>query len=268
MHAEQDYTFFIACTALPKPGYTTFCANNEASKYGYMSDLNFEDLMTEVSTGLAWFKIQTDIDKLVILGHNGGGAMMAAYQNIAENGASACNGTEKIYPCSDAKDGLVPADGLMLLDANYGLSTMAFLGLNPAIEDETKASKLNESLSVYNTANGFVNNTQSNYTTQFKERFQTGVVARNNRILEHAQERLKALEAGEGTFGDDEPLAIPASLHIGFNNLFFAQDTRYIHHTTHACLFCKRTEPPFKLFLLSEFQQTSMTTPTTGRAVL
>ncbi|KAJ5651351.1 uncharacterized protein N7484_005074 [Penicillium longicatenatum] len=217
MHAEQDYTSFIACTALPKHGYTTFCANNEASKYGYMSDLNFEDLMTEVSTGLAWFKNQIDIDRVVILGHSGGGAMMAAYQNIAENGASACNGTEKIYPCSDEMDDLVPADGLMLLDANYGLSTMAFLSLNPAIEEETNPSKLNESLSVYNTANGF-----------------TGVVARNNRILEHAQERLKALDAGKGMFGDDEPLTIPASLYIGFNNLFFTQDTLYIHHTSHA----------------------------------
>ncbi|KAJ5784990.1 uncharacterized protein N7503_010202 [Penicillium pulvis] len=234
MHAEQDYTSFIACTALPKRGYTTFCANNEASKYGYMSDLNFEDMMTEASTGLAWLKNQTDIDKVVVLGHSGGGAMMAAYQNIAENGASACNGSEKIYPCSDAMNNLVPADGLMLLDANYGLSTMAFLSLNPAIEDETKASKLNESLSVYNTANGFVNNTRSNYTAAFKERLQTGMVTRNNRILDHAQERLKALEAGEGMFGDDEPLTIPASLYIAFNNLFFPQDTRYIHHTTHA----------------------------------
>ncbi|OGM48657.1 hypothetical protein ABOM_002020 [Aspergillus bombycis] len=234
MHAEQDYTTFVACTELPKRGFTTFCANNEASKYGYMSDLNFEDMMTEINTGMAWLRNLTDIDKVVILGHSGGGAMMAAYQNVAENGVSACNGAEKIYPCSDAMAGLEPADGLMLLDANYGLSTMALLSLNPAIEDETDTSRLNQSLSVYNPANGFNNNTQSKYTADFKSRFQQGVVARNNRILQYAQTRLKALEAGKGMFGDDEPLTIPASLYIGFNNLFFAQDTRYLHHTTYA----------------------------------
>ncbi|GAB1193934.1 hypothetical protein APSETT444_003171 [Aspergillus pseudonomiae] len=240
MHAEQDYTTFVACTELPKRGFTTFCANNEASKYGYMSDLNFEDMMAEINTGMAWLRNLTDVDKIVILGHSGGGAMMAAYQNITENGVSACNGAEKIYPCSDAMANLEPADGLMLLDANYGLSTMALLSLNPAIEDETDASKLNQSLSVYNPANGFNNNPQSNYTSDFKHRFQQSVVARNNRILQYAQKRLKALEAGKGMFGDDEPLTIPASLYIGFNNLFFARDTRYLHHTTYSWLLLRK----------------------------
>jgi hypothetical protein len=59
-------------------------------------------------------------------------------------------------------------------------------------------------------------------------------VARNNRIIKHAQERLAAIEAGNGTYSDDEPFTVPASLYIGFNNLFFAQDTRYLAHTTHA----------------------------------
>ncbi|KAJ5729360.1 uncharacterized protein N7483_003868 [Penicillium malachiteum] len=234
MHAEQDYTNFVACHALPKRGFTVFCANNEASKSGYMSDLNFEDMMTQVNTGLVWLRNQSDIEKVVILGHSGGGAMMAAYQNIAENGASACNGPEKIYPCSDAMNDLEPADGLMLLDANYGLSTMAFLSFNPAIVDERNTSQLNQSLNAYNPANGFNNNTQSNYTAAFVERFQEGAVARNNRILEYTQERLAAIEAGYGAYGDDEPLTIPAALYLGPNNLIFGTDTRYLHHTTYS----------------------------------
>jgi hypothetical protein len=35
---------------------------------------------------------------------------------------------------------------------------------------------------------------------------------------EHAQERLAAIEAGNGTYSDDEPFTVPASLYIGFNN--------------------------------------------------
>lgn len=183
--------------------------------------------------GMVWLRNQTFIDKIVILGHSGGGAMMTAYQNVAENGATACNGPEKIYPCSDAMADLTPADGLMLLDANYGISTMALLSLNPAIMNENNAHKQNYSLSVYNPANGFSNNTQCNYTAEFKSRFQKGVVARNNRILKHAQERLKAIEAGDGMFSDDEPLTIPASLYVGFNNLYITADVRSLHHTTY-----------------------------------
>lgn len=234
MHAEQDYTSFVACEALQERGFTVFCANNDASKSGYMSDLNFEDMMTNVNQGMTYLRNLTDIDKVVILGHSGGGAMMAAYQGIAENGASACQGSEKIYPCSDEMDDLEPADGLILLDANYGLSTMAFLSLSPAIIDESSPSKINETLNVFNPANGFNNNTRSNYTAEFKKAFQSGAVARNNRIIKHAQERLAAIEAGNGTYSDDEPFTVPASLYIGFNNLFFAQDTRYLAHTTHA----------------------------------
>ncbi|GLA03768.1 hypothetical protein AnigIFM60653_003775 [Aspergillus niger] len=217
MHAEQDYTSFVGCTELQERGFTVFCANNEASKSGYMSDINFEDMMLQV----------------VILGHSGGGAMMAQYQNVAENGVSACNGPEKIYPCSNALAGLEPADGLMLLDANYGISTMGLLSLNPAIEDETNASRLNQSLNIYNPDNGFSNGTQSNFTSEFKKRFTKGIVARNNRVLEHAQNRLKEIEKGNGMFGDDEPFTIPAALYLGPNNLFITQDVRTLHHTTY-----------------------------------
>ncbi|CAG8078412.1 unnamed protein product [Penicillium salamii] len=234
MHAEQDYLSFSACTELPKRGFTTFCANNDASKSGYMSDLNFEDMMTDVNQGMMYLRNLSEIDQVVILGHSGGGAMMAAYQNIAENGASACQGSEKIYPCSDAMENLEAADGLILIDANYGISTMAFLSLNPAIIDESTGSKINQSLNLFNTTNGFRNNTRSKYTTEFKKNFQNGVVARNNRILKYAQHRLAEIEAGRGKYGDDEPFTIVDSLYTGFNNKFFAQDTRYLAHTTHA----------------------------------
>lgn len=256
MHAEQDYTSFIGCTELQKRGFTVFCANNKASKSGYMSDLNFEDMMADVNTGLTWLRNQTDIDKVVILGHSGGGAMMAQYQNVAENGASACNGAEKIYPCSDAMADLEPADGLMLLDANYGISTMGLLSLNPAIEDENDASKLYQSLNIFNTTNGFSNGTQSNYTAAFKQRYQKGVVARNNRILNYAQERLKAIEAGNGQFRDDEPLTIPAALYIGTNNLYITQDTRVLHRTTYPWTLLRKNGTTKKVV-------TSVRTPST-----
>jgi carbonic anhydrase len=95
-----------------------------------MSHLNFEGMMTNVNQGMDYLHNLTDIDQVVILGHSGGGTMMAAYQNIAEYGASACQRPEKIYPCSDAMESLDPGDRLILIDANCGISTMALLSLN------------------------------------------------------------------------------------------------------------------------------------------
>jgi hypothetical protein len=95
-----------------------------------MSDLNFEDMMTDVNQGMEYLYNLTDINQVVILGHSDGGTMMAAYQNIVEYDASACQRSEKIYQCSDAMESLERGDGLILIDANYGISTMALLSLN------------------------------------------------------------------------------------------------------------------------------------------
>lgn len=233
MHAEQDYINFVACTELYKRGYTVLCANNNASKSGKMTDLAFEDMLQNAGSGISYLRNQTYIDKVVALGHSGGGAMLWAYQNIAENGVSACNGPEKLYPCSDDLANLPAADGFISVDANYGLSTMTFLSVNPAIMDENSGMKINASLSLYNPANGYMSN-GANYSTFFRKAYQSGVVTRWNRIIDHALSRSKAIAAGNGLYADDEPLTIPDANYVGMNNKFFAEDTRFLAHTTHA----------------------------------
>lgn len=233
MHAEQDYLNFIACTELYKRGYTVLCANNNASKSGKMTDLAFEDMLQNAGSGISYLRNQTYIDKVVALGHSGGGAMLWAYQNIAENGVAACNGPEKLYPCSDDLANLPAADGFISIDANYGLSTMAFLSVNPAITDENSGLKINASLNLYNPANGYTPN-GANYSTSFRKSYQSGVVARWNRIIDHALNRSKAIAARNGLYADDEPLTIPDANYVGMNNKFFAEDTRFLAHTTHA----------------------------------
>ncbi|KAK8234915.1 hypothetical protein IWZ00DRAFT_447387 [Phyllosticta capitalensis] len=233
MHAEQDYLSFYACTELAARGYTVFCANNAASKSGYMSDLDFEEMLENAALGVSYLRNQTDVNQVVLLGHSGGGAMMSAYQNIAENGLSACNGPEKIYPCSDALANLPPADGVVLMDANLGISSMFMLSLNPAIEDETTGMKINSSLNLFSPANGWTAN-GAKYTDAFIREFQHKVATRMNGLVAHAEQRLAVIEAGNGTYADDEPLTIPDSMYTGNNNKLFTQDVRLFSHTQHA----------------------------------
>ncbi|KAL4968006.1 uncharacterized protein BDV14DRAFT_206722 [Aspergillus stella-maris] len=230
MHAEQDYTTFYPCTELPARGYTTLCLNNAQSKTGLMDDLDFETMMSNVGTGVEFLKNMTDIDKVVLWGHSGGGAMMAGYQNVAENGAAACNGTEKLYPCSSAMDGLPPADGVLLIDANFGLSTMTLLSLNPAITNESTGADIDPALNLYSPANGWTSN-GANYTTAFAQKFLSGIATRWNRILSTATERNDLINAGKGLYTDDEGLVIPDANYIGFNNKLITQDVRYLSHT-------------------------------------
>ncbi|KAK0625582.1 hypothetical protein DIS24_g11092 [Lasiodiplodia hormozganensis] len=233
MHAEQDYWSFYPCTELPARGYTVLCANNAASKSGYMSDLNFEDMMVDVGYAVSWLRNQSDIERVVLFGHSGGGAMLAQYQNVAENGAAACNGSEKISPCSSAVEGLPAADGVVLDDANFGIGPMMVMSLNPAITDEASGMQIDEALDLYSAAHGWSSTGSSNYSAEFAKQFAAGVHARNTRLIAYAKERLAAIENGTGLFADDEPFYIPDALYLGMNNKFFPQDLSYLHHTTY-----------------------------------
>ncbi|CAI7673629.1 unnamed protein product [Penicillium bialowiezense] len=232
MHAEQDYTTFYPCSELPVRGYTTLCLNNAQSKTGVMNDVDFETMMTDVGAGVKYLNSLPDIDKVVLWGHSGGGAMMAAYQNVAENGASACNGTEKIYPCSSAVDGLPAADGVLLIDANFGLSTMTLLSVNPAIENESTGTEINGTLDLYSPQNGWTEN-GANYTSEFAHLFLGGLASRWKKIVASAEERNNLIERGNGNYSDDEGLVIPDVNYIGTNNKLIAQDTRYLAHTVY-----------------------------------
>lgn len=121
MHAESDYLSFAPCTELQARGYTVFCANTGSGKFPGETDSDFESLMISTATGMTYLRqnLTDEVDTVVLFGHSGGGCMMSAYQNIAENGQSSCNGSEKIYPCSSAMADLPAADGVILADANF-----------------------------------------------------------------------------------------------------------------------------------------------------
>lgn len=157
--------------------------------------------------------------------------MMAAYQNIAENGVSACNGQEKVYPCTNDVADLPAADGILFLDANYGLSSMTLLSINPAIEDENSGMKINSTVDLFSPLNGWTEN-GANYSASFAKLWQGAVATRWNRIIDAALERNATIAAGNGSYADDESLTIPDAQYIGTNNKFFAQDPwNYLSHT-------------------------------------
>jgi hypothetical protein len=232
MHSEVDYLQFSACTELAQRGYRVLCANNSTRKAGIDSDLNIDSILLDAKLAVSWLRHYPGVRKVVLLGHSGGGTLMAAYQSIAENGLGACQGAEKLIKCSDSLAGLPPADGLMLLDSNYGLGAMMLFSLDPAVTAEMSGQKRDPALDLFNPRNGF-SPYGSHYSAEFVRRFQAAVRERSNRLVHNALDRLAKLEAGEGRFSDDEPLVVPGGNYLGFNNKLFTQDTQLLAHTQH-----------------------------------
>lgn len=226
MHSDEDYLDFDTGPELAKRGFVTLCANVMV-KEGLFFDQS--DKMQAVKAAVQYLRNLDGVEKIVLMGHSGGATLMTAYQAIAENGVSVFQGPEKIYPHPDCGE-LPPADGVMLLDANWGNAAMQLFSLDPAVTDETSGRKLDPELNLFLPENGF-NPKGSRYSQDFICRFQKAQSARNNRLLKFARERMAAIQRGEGLYLDDEPMTIPGANQGFMNNKLYAQDVRLMAHT-------------------------------------
>jgi hypothetical protein len=236
MHPRSDYLAFSPGPELAKRGYRVLCANTSTSKSGFISDFDTDKMISEVKLGVAYLRDypgNPKIRKVVLLGHSGGGGLMSSYQNIAENGLSACQGPEKLIKCPDSLAGLPKADGLILLDSTIGTGGMTLLSLDPAVVGEEDGQALNPELDMYNSKNGF-NPSGSTYSDKFIRQFFEKEKERINRLIEKALDRLEKINARKGHYVDDEPFIVPGGSFAAANNRLFTQDLRLWSHTRKA----------------------------------
>jgi pimeloyl-ACP methyl ester carboxylesterase len=188
--------------------------------------------MQAVKAAVSFLRAQSAVTKIILMGHSGGATLMTAYQAVAENGAEVFRGPEKLYPYPD-DDILPPADGIMLLDANWGNAAMQLFSLDPAVTDENSGKNLDREYNLFEPENGF-DPAGSRFSQEFIKKFQRKQGQRNNAILSHALDRLEKIEKGEGLYSDDEPLCIPGADQVFFNNKLYAQDIRLMSLTKKA----------------------------------
>jgi pimeloyl-ACP methyl ester carboxylesterase len=211
MHTHADYLTSnpsVPCPQLAMRGYRALCANTSNAKTGFMGDDDIDRMFLNVKLAVAYLRGYPGIKKVVLFGHSGGGAFMAAYQNIAENGVGICQGPEKILKCPDSLANMPAADGLMLIDSTFGEAGMTLISLDPAVVSEDNGRVLDSELDMYNPKNGF-NPKGSTYGDEFKARFFAKTRDRMNRLIAKAQDRMDKIKAGAGLYKDDEPFVIP-----------------------------------------------------------
>ena len=224
MHSDSSYLDFEFGQQMAAWGYRVLCAD--------VSDAaaSLDRKLMDVNACVKLARSLPGVSTLVLLGHSGGATLMSAYQSVAENGPGIFQGKEKIVPCSDRLQGLLPADGVMFLDSNWGNGAMRLFSLDPAVTDDRNGMRLDPELNLFEAENGFRPG-GSSYSPEFIRKFQAAQGQRNNRLTELALSRVAAIEAGEGCYLDDEPFVLAGASQAFFNNKLFAQDIRLLSHT-------------------------------------
>ncbi|MGN0213287.1 MAG: alpha/beta hydrolase, partial [Muribaculaceae bacterium] len=222
MHSTQNYMSFIANGELAQRGYTVIAL--EAPSGEIQSDKWLAE-----KKGVDYLHSRQDIKKVVLLGHSGGATTTTAYQAIAEQGKDFLKGKlYNDYPENIAN--LPKADGVILLDANYGNGVMTLLSLDPNVTDETTGMNVSQTLDLAAPANGYSPD-GSKYPAEFVKTYIQAQAARLNRLTDAARERLSLIKAGKGRFSDDEPFLVPGGAQPRFNNRLVPQDISLLSHT-------------------------------------
>lgn len=223
IHSDDDYSLMHIGGELAKRGYRTLC--------GQVSDARatLDMKMSDIKMAVEFLRNYPGIEKVILLGHSGGATLMSAYQAAAEKGVRLFQTDNKLIKCS-LTEKLPAADGLMVLDSNWGNGAMTLFSIDPAVVEENNGVKIDPELDVFNPANGY-DPEGSTYSEAFLKKFFAAQARRNNAIIRRALDRLEALESGKGNYVDDEPFPVTAAAQFKPCNKLIPEDVRLFSRT-------------------------------------
>lgn len=226
MHSDDDYMGFLPNSELSKRGYTVLAT---VPTYGKRMDQK----LINIKRGVEYLRKMQGIKKIVLLGHSGGATTMTAYQLLAEQGIGVLkNKIFSDYPLDLSN--LPKADGILLLDANYGNAIMSLVSLEPNINGRGKGLGNVKKYDLADTKVGYNPNGSSNYTENFIKEYSSAQRKRLNDLMADAFNRLSIIKAGKGDYADDEPFIIAGADQGRSYNKLFPEDLSLLSHTKKA----------------------------------
>lgn len=223
IHSDTDYSVFHMCIGMAKRGYVTLGSSVNRD------DVTLDEKLLSVHAAVSFLRKLEGIEKIVLMGHSGGATLLSAYKAVAENGPSVFQGKEMLFPCTLTRP-LADADGIMLIDSNWGNGAMTLFSIDPAVIEEGNGKKLDPEFDIYLPENGY-DPEGANYTEAFLEKYFLAQRQRNNALVQKAVERLHAIKSGKGLFNDDEPFIVAGGAQSLPCNKLFPQDIHLLAHT-------------------------------------
>jgi hypothetical protein len=162
-------------TAWASRGFMALCLNTRY--FNNETAIRWETIILDIRAGINFIKSQPGITKVVLLGPSGGGPLVTFYQNVAENGTSVCQGSNKLVECDKTLAGLPRADGIILNDGIPGYGVNAVVEINPSVFNERRPDLVKPELDPFDPKNGFNPNGSSTYSATFKALFCGAVCA-------------------------------------------------------------------------------------------
>ena len=184
MHPRHETFLHFALAPLARQG---FGALGMSPRQGDKSGIH-EELLLDVAAAVKFLKSR-GVEHVILIGHSGGGSLMAYYDAQAE---TAPPHRVRQTPAGDRFDlnqyDLPKADGLVLLNAAEGEGLHIAHHIDPSVTDESDPFSYDPSLDMYNPDNGFrIPPEPSHYSKEFLERYRKAQQARARRLVEIAK---------------------------------------------------------------------------------
>jgi hypothetical protein len=181
-HDTANFITAPPCVQLFQRGFTALCTN---APFPSTAQVNWDQVALDIGYGVSYLRSLPGIQHVVLVGHSGGGADMAWYQNVAENGVAACQDPARLKPCGNNLAGLPPADGVVMLDSIPGLAFSNMQSWDAAVlNPDGLTSHRNPSLYLFDPKNGYNTdpNQSSQYSRQFIDRYTIWPSSSSNRL--------------------------------------------------------------------------------------
>ncbi|MBQ6334846.1 MAG: hypothetical protein IJI46_07260 [Erysipelotrichaceae bacterium] len=227
MHSNSNYFETPQAFAVAERGYLCFVSTATSH------ETTLDQKLVHLAKVVEYARAYPGVEQVLLFGHSGGATLMSAYQAIAEKGTAFFRSGRHVIDLDDIGE-LSPADGVMLIDANFGNGVMTLLSLDPSVIDENDPKKRDASLNLFDPANGYDPSGNCHFSDAFVKRYVRAQGERMNRLVAYARERVRAIEEGRGQFDDDEPFVIPGADQVGPLNKLFPQMPSFFSHTRDA----------------------------------
>ncbi|MBD2858088.1 alpha/beta fold hydrolase [Spongiibacter sp. KMU-158] len=187
MHPIGGGEYLPMVVALAKAGFPViYCQSRYA---GNDSALIMEKVAIDMANCIRHAKAEFGYENVILAAWSGGGSLSLFYQSQAENP------TITETPAGDSVDltiqGLIPADGIMVLAAHVSRAHTLTEWLDASILDESNPDNKDPELDLYNPNNP----NQPPYSEEFLQRYRAAQIARNRKISAWAKAKLEGLKA-------------------------------------------------------------------------